>query len=275
MTMPMTAHSMRNAVLYLLLSAIFLLPNLSIAQDTATAMNEAPLAPDLLYPHFPEKTKKPCNGLLAVPATFVVYGAVSLKWNKLKEVNYHFKKEIREDGKREINEMDNYLQYAPAFLVYALNTAGVKGKNNFIDRTIIYGMANAVMGAVVMTTKKSTHELRPDGSNYMSFPSGHTATAFAAAEFMRREYQDISIWYGVAGYAMAATTGYMRMSNNRHWFSDVVAGAGVGILSTDLAYWVYPSLKKLFKNKKSDGENIIVPTYQQGAIGLSMIRTFR
>ncbi|WP_233259994.1 phosphatase PAP2 family protein [Chitinophaga sp. S165] len=272
--MPMPTHSMRNAVLCLLLSVIFLLPDLSIAQDTATAMNEAPL-PDPLYPHYPEKTKKACNGLLAVPATFVVYGAVSLKWNKLKEVNHHFKKEMHEDGKREINEMDNYLQYAPAFMVYALNTAGVKGKNNFIDRTIIYGMANAMMGAVVMTTKKSTHELRPDGSNYMSFPSGHTATAFAAAEFMRREYQDVSIWYGVAGYAMAATTGYMRMSNNRHWFSDVVAGAGVGILSTDLAYWVYPSIKKLFKNKKSDGENIIVPTYQQGAIGLSMIRTFR
>jgi hypothetical protein len=238
-------------------------------------MNVSQIPPDQLYQRHPESIKRPYNGLLAVPATFIVYGAASLKWSKLKDVNAHLNKQVRIEEKRKIHEMDNYLQYAPAFMVYALNTAGLKGKNNFIDRTMIYGIANAVMGAVVMTTKKSTHELRPDGSNYMSFPSGHTATAFAAAEFMRREYQDVSIWYGVAGYAMAATTGYLRMSNNRHWFSDVVAGAGVGILSTDLAYCVYPAVKKLFRSKKSDSENMILPTYQQGALGLSMIRTFR
>ena len=81
-------------------------------------------------------------------------------------------------------------------------------------------------------------------------------TAFAAAEFMRQEYKDVSPLYGIAGYGAATITGILRLYNNKHWVSDVVAGAGFGILSTRLAYWIYPVIKrKLFKDKSM--------TYQQ------------
>jgi membrane-associated phospholipid phosphatase len=46
---------------------------------------------------------------------------------------------------------------------------------------------------------------------------------------------------------MAATTGYLRMYNNKHWFGDVVAGAGVGILSAKFSYWLF---EKLNNNNK-------------------------
>jgi membrane-associated phospholipid phosphatase len=104
----------------------------------------------------------------------------------------------------------------------------------------------AIMGASVGGIKLISHVQRPDGSNYMSFPSGHTATAFACAEFLYQEYKDVSVWYGIAGYTIAAGTGFMRMYNNRHWLTDVVAGAGFGILSTKIAYWVFPGIKRLF-----------------------------
>jgi membrane-associated phospholipid phosphatase len=91
---------------------------------------------------------------------------------------------------------------------------------------------------------------RPDGSSNNSFPSGHTANAFMGAEFLYQEYKDVSPWYGIAGYVVATGTGLFRMYNNRHWFSDVVAGAGFGILSTKVAYWIYPWMKeKIFKEK--------------------------
>jgi hypothetical protein len=246
-----------------------------LAQQRDTVVAAPQSQHDSLYHYQPENIKRHYKGLLLVPATFILYGAASLDINGLKSVNDEVKEELYLEGNRKIHHLDNYLQYAPGLMVYALNIAGIKGKHNFVDRTAIYAMANIIMGSTVTVTKHLTHEMRPDGSNDLSFPSGHTATAFAAAEFMMREYQDVSIWYGVAGYAMAAATGYLRMSNNKHWFGDIVAGAGVGILSTELAYHLYPSVKRIFKGKKTDAANVIVPTYQQGAFGLSMVHCFR
>jgi membrane-associated phospholipid phosphatase len=48
-----------------------------------------------------------------------------------------------------------------------------------------------------------------------------------------------------SGYIIAATTGYLRIRNNKHWLSDVVAGAGTGILSTRLVYHFYPKISKI------------------------------
>ncbi|SDG11206.1 Membrane-associated phospholipid phosphatase [Chitinophaga filiformis] len=266
---------MCKKTLCLLQLIVMLLPYLSFGQQRDTAITEPQFQQDSFYQYRPEKIKRHYKGLLLVPTTFILYGVASLKVNGLQGLNHEMKEEVYLEGSRRIHKFDNYLQYAPGLLVYGLNIAGIKGKHNFVDRTAIYAMANIFMGSTVTVTKHLTHEQRPDGSNYLSFPSGHTATAFAAAEFMMREYQDVSIWYGVAGYAMAATTGYLRMSNNRHWFGDIVAGAGVGILSTELAYYLYPSVKRVFKSNKTDVANIILPTYQQGSFGLSMVHCFR
>ena len=82
---------------------------------------------------------------------------------------------------------------------------------------------------------------------------------------MREEYKDVSPWYGTAGYALATTTGILRMYNNRHWLRDVVAGAGFGILSTKAAYWIYPAIKRmLFKNNSRPANTMIMPYYQNG-----------
>ena len=96
------------------------------------------------------------------------------------------------------------------------------------------------MGSSVYALKNITKIERPDGSSNNSFPSGHTATAFAGAEFLWQEYKDVNIWYGITGYAVATGTGIFRIYNARHWLSDVVMGAGIGILTTKIAYWIFP-----------------------------------
>jgi len=129
------------------------------------------------------------------------------------------------------------------------------------------------MSSVVFSVKKVSGEWRPDGSDQLSFPSGHTANAFAAAEFLRQEYKGVSPWYGVAGYVVAGATGYLRMYNNKHWLGDIAAGAGVGIISTDLAYYIYPYIKrKIFKNRSVS--TMVMPQYQNGALGLGLVHTF-
>lgn len=264
--------NMRNRIAPFILPVIILLPQFLLGQDSISTTKTDSLK--VFNLHQEPVARKPFGRMLIVPAVLIGYGAATFGIEGLKNVNTYLNKQIYPQTGRKAVHLDNYLLYVPTVLVYGLNIAGVKGKNNLVDRSAILLMSNVIMTGVVYTTKNLAHEWRPDGSDRYSFPSGHTAAAFAAAEFMRREYQDVSIWYGVAGYAVAATTGYLRMYNNKHWFSDVLAGAGVGILSTDLAYYIYPSVKKVFTKKKTAELTMIMPTYQQGVIGASFVHIF-
>jgi hypothetical protein len=208
-----------------------------------------------------------------IPSVLIGYGIIGINNNALKRFNY----DIQERLKGEINnniKIDNISQFAPSFSVYGLNAFGIKGKNNFKDRTIILGTASLIMGSTVNGMKKSTAIVRPDGSNEFSFPSGSTAIAFMGAEFLYQEYKDVSIWYGISGYLVATGTGFLRMHNNKHWFTDVVTGAGIGILSTKIAYWIHPLVKKtLFKDKK-EISGIVMPFHNGKEYGLGLSMSF-
>jgi membrane-associated phospholipid phosphatase len=174
-----------------------------------------------------------------IPVAMIGYGFSTLKSEELQEVNKKIAEEVREDASGFKTKVDNYLQYAPVASVYLLDAAGIKGRHKVVGQTIILGMSSVLVAQVVTFLKHSTHQLRPDGSTYNSFPSGHTTTAFVGAEMMNQEFGWRSPWYSVAGYSMATATGVLRVMNNRHWLSDVVTGAGIGILSTKFTYWLY------------------------------------
>jgi hypothetical protein len=181
---------------------------------------------------------------MVLPVGMLTYGFLSLNSEELQEANKEVQEEIHEHNQKFHTTIDNYLQFAPAASVYLLNASGIKGQHNFRDRTIILGISTALMAGTVFALKKITHQQRPDGSAYNTFPSGHTATAFSGAEFMQVEYKGYSPLLRYSGYAMAAGTGVLRMYNNRHWLGDVIAGAGVGILSTRASYWLWERMKK-------------------------------
>ncbi|MEO5893661.1 MAG: phosphatase PAP2 family protein [Ferruginibacter sp.] len=210
---------------------------------------------------------------LVIPALLIGYGVTAIENNGLKNLNDEVKEELVLENPHRGIHIDNYLQFTPAVAVYSLNMAGIKGAHNLVDRSAIYLLSNIIVNSSVSGIKKYSHQARPDGSGYSSFPSGHTAEAFASAEFLRQEYKNVSVWYGIAGYAVAATTGYLRMYNNKHWMSDVIAGAGVGIASTKIAYWLYPKIKHvLFKEKLRN--TCIIPTYQNKFAGFVLIHNF-
>jgi hypothetical protein len=208
-----------------------------------------------------------------VPAAMITYGLIALKSDLLQDLDENTQEEIWADHPHKHTTVDNYLQYAPAAVVYGLNLAGICGVHNFIDRTGILVMSNIFVGITVTSLKNITHQMRPDSSDYLSFPSGHTAEAFANAEFLRLEYRHRSVWYGIGGYVIAGFTGYLRMYNNKHYLSDVIAGAGIGILSTDLSYWLYPKIKRIFI-KQGIPNTMVLPFYHSGAVGLAMTYSF-
>lgn len=210
---------------------------------------------------------------LAVPVTLLGVGLIGCESDWLKYQN----KEIRDELQENIDSkftIDDFSQYAPVVATYGLNLCGLKGKHGYGDLTIILGTAYALMGITVNSLKSTTRVLRPDGSSRNSFPSGHTATAFMGAELLRREYWDVSPWIGVAGYAVAAGTGFFRMYNNRHWLTDVVAGAGVGILSVEAAYWLYPVISKTFFRRRYLKNTFISPYLSSESKGVTCAITF-
>lgn len=153
------------------------------------------------------------------------------------------KNEIVEERNEHIprfhTSIDNYLQFSPIIIAYTLDAAGISSRTDLQNRTAILVKGELMMLASVMALKKLTHQLRPDESSYNSFPSGHTAQAFAAATFLSEEYKDRFHWMPYAAYGLASAVGGLRMANNRHYISDVLLGAGIGILSTKAAYWTH------------------------------------
>lgn len=244
------------------LTLIFLSFNFNYAQQIVKK--------DSLFIDKKENLKFKCKQLI-IPTVLIGYGLIGLESDDLKDLNLGIRNEVAEDIDDKIT-IDDFSQYAPIVAVYALNIAGIKGKNNLRERTIILGTSYLLMSGTVMGLKSLTKIERPDGSGFNSFPSGHTATAFAGAEFLWQEYKDVSVWYGISGYVVATGTGFFRIYNNKHWFTDVAAGAGIGILSTKVAYWIFPYLDKhIFKSKKNISSGMVAPFYNGNQMGLGMI----
>ena len=135
------------------------------------------------------------------------------------------------------NHADDYLQFAPAVSMLALKAMGVESRSSWGRMLTSDAFSAAIMTGTINTLKYTTDVMRPDGSSANSFPSGHTATAFMTATMLTKEYGHKSPWIGIGSYALATATGFMRMANNKHWLSDVLTGASVGILSTELGYF--------------------------------------
>ena len=211
--------------------------------------------------------------LFLLSGVMITYGIISLNDEEFKDWNETIRDEIWNKHPHSTTNVEDYLQWLPAASVYGLNLAGVKGKNNLRDRSFIYGISMLIMSTSVWATKKISNETRPDGSDPYSFPSGHTANAFCGAEFLRQEYKGKSAWYGIGGYAAAFVTAYLRMYNDKHWLGDVVAGAGIGILSTNLGYTIYPVIKKWLFGK-SEMNTILFPQHNAQSWGLAAIHFF-
>lgn len=134
---------------------------------------------------------------------------------------------------------DAALAFSPILIAYGLDLCGVPSRTDIINRTVILCKAEIMMVGGVYLLKSVTKENRPDGSNFRSFPSSHTAQAFLAATFLSTEYKDRYPWVPYASYTVAATVGAMRIANNKHYINDVLFGAGFGILSQKLSYWTH------------------------------------
>lgn len=171
--------------------------------------------------------------------------------------------------------VDDYLQYLPAATYLSFGAIGVKGKHPFKERVAVAATAYLTMAALTNVGKYTFCEKRPDSNARNSFPSGHTATAFTGAELMRIEY---GTKLGIISYFVATGVSFLRLYNGRHWVNDVIAGAGIGILSARVGYWMLPLCRKWFGWNKPGCKTTLIlsPQYDPGCrcCGLALLWSF-
>ena len=164
-------------------------------------------------------------------------------------------------------KVDDYLQYLPVAANVGLGLTGIKARHPLRERVACTATAYLVMGIMVNVTKRAVGEKRPDTNARNSFPSGHTATAFMGAELVRKEYGNAA---GLCAYAVATSVAVMRLYKNRHWLNDIIAGAGMGIMSAKIGFWLLPWEKRLFGWDKKKNDAALLPYIDTQSNGLAM-----
>ena len=155
---------------------------------------------------------------------------------------------------------DDILLFVPAVTMYTADLLKVESKNDPFTQTKYLGIALVANNLITFGLKYATGEERPNGEDNLSFPSGHTSNAFVMATVLFHEFRDSTPLLAYSGFVVAATTGAFRVMNNDHWVSDVLVGAGIGIMVTDLVYRLEP-LKNWNPFKKKGGRAFIGPSY--------------
>ncbi|MDO7875795.1 phosphatase PAP2 family protein [Hymenobacter sp. ASUV-10] len=211
------------------------------------------------------------------PVAFITAGALTTRKVGMLDTDEELRDELQEHVPEPNTRIDDQLRYVPAYASLGLSVLGVKGKHSTIGQGVLMGMSYIVTNTIVTQLKNATQVERPDGSNYHSFPSQHTAMAFATATLLHKEYGHRSIWYSVAGYSVATGVATLRLVKNNHWLSDVMAGAGVGIASTHLVYLTYPLLERAVqkilprRQPATATRTLILPYYAAGTVGASIV----
>ena len=206
---------------------------------------------------------------LVAPVALVGLGALGVGENSpMRGINLAIKNGLYETSQGVKLHFDDYVQYVPVAFYLTLDFMGCKAKHSFGERVAVAAVTYISVTALSQSIKYIVREPRPDTGTRNSFPSGHTMTAFAGAELVRSE----SGWgVGLGAYALAATVGFMRMYNGRHWFNDVLAGAGLGILSARIGYWMLPLNRHIFKIPRKGQAMVASPLYHSHtkSLGLS------
>jgi len=246
---------------HILISLLLIFPQLVFSQEIA--LNKSP---DTLgvrrfeYKTLENRAVQPqWNRGAVTPAVLIIAGTITLLPESSSFYNkYSIHDDVLKMFPNAKSHIDNYLQFAPLAAVFGLKAIGVKSRSDLINQIIISAKAELLMNALVDGMKYCLPTRRPSGGQN-SMPSGHTAQAFVSATILDMEYRDTSRWISVAGYAAAATTGMYRMINDRHWISDVLIGAGIGIFSTKVVYYTH----RYRWGKK--GNKVILPAvYRKG-----------
>lgn len=126
----------------------------------------------------------------------------------------------------------------PLSTSWLLKIIGVESRSTTKRMLMSNAIALIMSSGIVKATKEVVSERRPDGQGHASFPSGHSSLAYVGATILHREFGHHSPWISIGGYATATASQILRIKHNRHWAHDTFVGAGIGVVSTNFAYFL-------------------------------------
>ena len=171
---------------------------------------------------------------VVIPAVLIGYGVSTINGH-----GFYSSYQARDDLQRAFphfhSTVDDYLPYAPYVALGVGLLPGHALRDDAVNLALVVAKSEALALGLTNGLKVLTNIDGPGGKP-QRFPSSHVTQAFLAATIVNIELRGQSHWYGIGAYTVASSVAVLRMLNNKHWESDVVAGAGFGILSAHLAY---------------------------------------
>lgn len=185
---------------------------------------------------------------LIIPGSFILYGSLKSSVKGIRQTDDDIMASIKKNHPYFSTTADDYLMWAPSACIYLMDALHVKTRHSFTEHLILDAGSMVVAGGVGFVMRKISHSIDVYNTQGTKFPSGHTTNAFRSAEIFHQELKAIHPVLSYSGYLVATTVGVLRMYNKGHLLSEVLAGAGLGILSTKLTYWAFDKVK--YKKKK-------------------------
>lgn len=219
------------------------------------------------------------------PAILIGYGLTTIKDNGIYS-SFQARRDIQKHLGGAASKIDDYLIFAPYVEFGGLLLFKINCRNDFVNTSLLVLKTQFIMAGITFPFKYIAAQERPysyfdedktdaqriedkanHANSFQSLPSGHTAQAFAAAAIVNKEFRYYSPWPGVAAYSLAGTVALYRMINDKHWQSDVLVGAGIGILSANIAYATH-------QFRWGRKEVCVVPTFGGKQQGFMLVANF-
>jgi membrane-associated phospholipid phosphatase len=154
--------------------------------------------------------------------------------NRVKKVDFTIQRNFLNTKEKKFSSLDICLKWAPLLAVFALDAFDDESEGKLEKHFVDALTGILILNATVFPLKHIIKRVRPNGK-LKSFPSRHTATSFLGSEMLRQSLKEKHPAWSYSGYAVAAGTAVLRLYRNKHWFSDVLTGAAIGVFSVKLA----------------------------------------
>jgi membrane-associated phospholipid phosphatase len=206
---------------------------LIVCNDPSVAQGSTDMKPplqDSVHGHFRAAT-------LILPGTMLAYGCLKPAIPAIRKLDDRIWNATQDPSGCYGSGLDTYLQWAPSVSIYVLDAFKVRTRHSFRQHLLIDAGSVLMTGGGGFILRKVSERMDGFELKGTQFPSGHTANAFRGAEILRQELKHTHPVWSFSGYLVAGAVGFMRIQGRQHQLSEVIAGAGLGMLSTKLTYW--------------------------------------
>lgn len=173
--------------------------------------------------------------------------------------------------------LDDWLLWGPIPIMYGADLFKVPAKNTVWNQTKFLIISEIGTSALTWGLKLGLRIERPDNGALDAYPSGHTSQAFCQSQVLFNEFRETAPLLAASGFLFSVPVAALRVLNNRHWVPDVLLGAGVAILVTNLVYHFEPlkdwnpfekrRKKKALRNEK---KLMFIPSFRSDFKGFNL-----